>query len=101
MENAYNQIYFKMFKTFDVHVVNQCQYFMKKLPLELKYIVQKLKFISCLTNSSNIVLKVLSGMDSEYNSICDKYLVKGDNQSSFDVCIWDYFCIKLDISNNG
>ena len=34
IENAYSHAYMKIFKTFDKNVVSQCQFYMKKLPMD-------------------------------------------------------------------
>ena len=44
IENAYFQVYNKLFHTFDRDVVKQCQFYLNYLPAELKLVSRKLNF---------------------------------------------------------
>ena len=46
LENTYSQAFFKIFTTFDKNVVQQCQFYMGLLPIDLLIDLRKLNFLS-------------------------------------------------------
>ena len=93
LENAFNQAFFKIFKTFDKHVIEQCQFYMGYLPVSLLLDVKKLNFhtkIRCMEfNSMHIVVN--RGAD-EYTALCSKYYFPIDLQYfNFKRAMWTYF----------
>ena len=45
VQNAYLQAFFKMFKTYDKHIIQQCQFYMGCLPVHLLIDLRKLTFL--------------------------------------------------------
>ena len=75
-EHAYSLAFIKIFKTFDKAVVQQCQYFMGQLPLELKIVSRQLNFLMSLHKSPNNLCKILSHYhDQECTNLCKNYKI--------------------------
>lgn len=71
MERAYSQVFFKIFKTCNVKVIAQCQYFLGLLPLELKIIGRKLKFLNNVSFSASQTVRLLRCNDSNGSQMDD------------------------------
>ena len=93
IENAYNQVFFKIFQTFDKELVKQCQYNLGYLPMRLLLDVRKLNFLTKLNNMSHYVMhKLVSKTDDEYLDLCQKYnFVMNPKCFNFKHVMWRYF----------
>jgi hypothetical protein len=93
MENAYNQAFFKIFKTFDKQIIESCQYYMGFLPFRLLLDVRKLTFLMKLRSLNYIFLHTqLNGSDKEFSLICDKYnFSQGIKFLNVKYEMWQYF----------
>src|SRR6476469_11235025 len=91
MEHAYNQAYNKIFKTYDVIIVNRCKYHMGYLPVELKYVSKKINFLSCLNKSPIIVIRILKKMDNDFDKLSDIYSLGGEASLKDDLWNYEYF----------
>ena len=90
MERAYNQIYQKIFKSFDNKIIEQCMFYMGQLPIELKIVKRRIHFLFALRKSSNTLLKVLQKTDNDYCDLCNKYKLHTDFKN-LDSVLWNYF----------
>ena len=74
-ENAYSQVFFKIFKVSDKDSLKYCQFYMSCLPIELRIMEKKLKFLSVINNSKNLncLNMALVSEDTEFESILLKY----------------------------
>lgn len=72
-ENAYSQAYMKIFKTFDKHIVAQCQFYLGQLSAELKIVSRTVKFITSMRRSENLLCSFFSNRDSSLENLCNKY----------------------------
>jgi len=91
MERAYSQVFFKIFKTYDVKVIAQCQYFLGLLPLELKIIGRKLKFLNNVSFSASQTVRLLGRNDSEYLSLITKYSINSQSPENWFGAVWKVF----------
>lgn len=90
-ENAYSQAYYKMFNTFDKTVICQCQYYLGQLTAELKIDIRKINFLSNIARSNNITLLMLNQLDSELQTIYNKYSINQNKLCNVKNYIWKYF----------
>lgn len=90
MDNAYNQIYHKIFKSFDNNVIASCQFFLGQLPFELKMICRKFNFMQKLKKSDNCTIRFLCHGDMDNSGLCDKFKISDDSNSVHEA-VWDYF----------
>ena len=93
-ENNYSMIFRKIFKTNDKTIIQQCQYFCKQLPVELKIVSRKIQFLVNLTKSDNSILRFLGKLDMEVMLLKGRY---GTNSvaNGGRHCLWNYFVSKI------
>lgn len=74
LENAFNQSFFKIFKTFNNLVIEQCQFFMVYLPVSLMLDVRKCNFLAKLRSMDYNPMHIVAnrGVD-KYTALCSKY----------------------------
>ena len=98
LENAYSQAFYKMFNTFDNHVVEQCQYYMGCLPMRLLIDVRKLnehhKIIMNVNHPMHNIYTLSA--NNEFHSICDRYHIpatdhRPKSKSFYRDLIWTFF----------
>lgn len=89
LDNAYLQAYFKIFKTYDKKIVNQCLYYSFQLPLSLQIVSRKLKFLANLNESNNLLLCHLSSVDDELLLLHIKYNL--NSNVSHKHSLWTHF----------
>ena len=75
-ENAYAQAFIKIFKTFNLDIIKQCQFYSGELPLKLKIVKKKINFLSKLKESRNEICKFFSNMQNELETICHLYNIQ-------------------------
>src|SRR6478609_6550240 len=96
-EITYAHAYFKLYSTFDMSTVAYCQYYMGQLPVELRIVAGKLKFLQAIKNCNNLVLRMLLFDDSEETSIKATYEI--NNCDNWKHSLWKYFETKLLLHN--
>ena len=87
-ESAYSHMFFKLFNTFDMSTVAQCQYYMGILPIELKIIARKLSFLHSINASENLLLRAMDPNNSELESVKRNYRI---SNASWNISLWNYF----------
>jgi hypothetical protein len=97
LENAYNQSFYKIFKTFDKQSIEYCQYYMGYLPVQLLLNVRKLNFLTKVNDDNlNVMLALLRKNDNEYSSLCAKYNFPQNLKFfNFKNAMWTYFESQL------
>jgi len=76
--------YMKIFKTFDTNIVNECQFYMGKLPIEMEVGVRRLTFLSNLFNCNQTDINQILNIKVELQSIATKFkFVVNDNTRSW------------------
>ena len=91
LDNAMCQAYYKIFKTFDHTIALQCQFYMGKLPIELKIALRKLSFLYNIKKSDITMFQVLALYNNEYRELCNKYQLDICNPKTWHVDMWKYF----------
>jgi hypothetical protein len=71
-ESAYSHAFMKIFKTFDITVVKQCQFYMGYLPIELKIVSKKITFLTKMLKSNIFILKYLCNVNNELMELLNK-----------------------------
>ena len=87
-ESAYSHMFFKLFNTFDMSTVAQCQYYMGILPIKLKIIARKLSFLHSINASENLLLRAMDPNNSELESVKRNYRI---TNASWNISLWNYF----------
>jgi hypothetical protein len=91
-ENAYSQAFIKMFKSYDKNVIQQCQYYMGYLTIELNIAFRKLTFLTKLQASQNSICRHFVQCDTELKDLAEKYkippLTSTNCKALFKKCIW-------------
>ena len=96
VENAYSQAFFKMFNTYDKHIIEQCQFYMGCLPVHLLIDLRKLTFLDSLHvsvgNNMSLLHHLAKWTDLDFDRLKLKYGISG-NASSFNYKrnIFEYF----------
>ena len=98
LENAFNQAFFKIFKTFDRHIAEHCQFYLGYLPASLLLDVKKLNFHTKLRSMNfNLMHILINRGDDEYVALCSKYNFPVDVKFfNFKRAMWMHFeqCIN-------
>ena len=75
--HPWDRMFMKLFKTFNLTIVQQCQYYFKLLPVRHIYTLHGMSFVTKLENSNNILLRSIYDYAIENSSIIsnlsDKY----------------------------
>jgi len=99
-EHAYSQAFMKLFRTSDINVVKQCQFYCGCLPIELKIIYRKFNFHRNLLKSSNYLCRFINNLkvDNELHNICLKYNSTAvSTQNNIKQCLWNYFFLTVEL----
>ena len=98
LENTYSQAFFIIFTTFDKNVVQQCQFYMGLLPIDLLIELRKLNFLSDIwTNIAEV--SAMSSLhhlarwtDCEFNSLLAKFgLSINSRRNAYKPSVYRYF----------
>ena len=81
LENAYSQMYSKLFHSFDKTIIKQCQFYSGQMPIELKIANKKLKFLQNLSLNDNTYCKYFDFRNGEFISLIDKYCCANDGSN--------------------
>ena len=87
LEHPWSRMFMKLFKTFNLAVIQQCQFFCKLLPIRHLYTVHRMRFLNNLENSLNPPVyhihqcrsaehDIISNLAEQYN--CCKSIFKKD-----------------------
>jgi len=79
LENAGNQVYFKIFGTFDKSIAMHCMYYMGQLPLEMKIVKRKIQFLSKLKKTQSASLRALLDGNRELDELLTRYKIDNLN----------------------
>ena len=101
-ENAYALAFMKVFRSYDKKIIEQCQYYMGKLPLELQIIQRQINFFANVNKSvHNNNCKLISINNDEYVNLCNTYklsLTAGIfSKSRVKHELWSFFANKVSI----
>ena len=99
LENAFNQAFFKIIKTFDKLVNEQCQFYLGYLPVFFLLDIRKMNFYTKIRSMEFNPLHILinRGVD-EYTALCTKYNYPVDLPFfNFKRDMWSYFERSIDI----
>ena len=85
IEHPWSRIFMKMFWTFDIKIVKQCQMYGGFLPIEYRNDMQQINFRSNFQLSGNRILQsfALRTIPLEISEIAKKYLIANVEQSMF------------------
>lgn len=97
IENAYSQAFFKIFHASDTHTLKCCQFYMGCLPIELRIMQKKLKFLSAIKDSKSLDLWNLPFVtkNDELESIFETYNIPRNFTGNARQYFWKYFEDKL------
>ena len=94
-ESCYSLAFMKIFKTFDKKIVEQCQYYMGQLPIELKIASKQISFFNSLRTSPNMICRYLSGITDKRFELCNKYNIANvdgySNKMYLKKHLWSFF----------
>ena len=91
LEHPWSRMFMKLFKTLNLAVILQCQYFCKVLPIRHVYTIHRMRFLNNLDNSMNLLVHhvqctpmpyrsaehdIISNLAEQYN--CCKSIFKKD-----------------------
>lgn len=87
IENAYSQVFSKLFHTFDRSVIKQCQFYMGYLPAELKIANRKMNFLSKISLTNNFTCTLLDVNHNElFCEMCKYKIVVASNLQQLAKC---------------
>ena len=81
VEFAYGQAFCKICKTSEASVIKSCQFYMGCLPLELRIVNRKFKFLKDNQVSTNPLTLLLKNEELDYKSMLIKYDIDNTNMS--------------------
>ena len=73
LENAYSQLYSKLFHTFNKNIIRQCQFYFGQMPIELKIANRKFNFLKKISLNDNTYCKYFDLKSSELYVLVNKY----------------------------
>ena len=93
MVNVYNQAFYKIFKTFDKHIILTCQFYMNILPFDFLVDLRRLNFLD------NIKNRVTYDKDegNEIEVIINKYgfVHNSSRANNWKTEMWKFFHNKV------
>ena len=88
IENAYSQVFSKLFHTFDKSVIKQCQFYMGYLSAELKIANRKMNFLSKISLTNNFTCTLLDvNLNELFCEMCKYKIVLASNLQHLDNCL--------------
>lgn len=79
LENAYSQLYNKLFHTYDNVIIKQCQYYSRQLPIEFKIASRRYNFLKNMSSIDNIYCKYLDINNDELLTLLNTYCCVNDS----------------------
>ena len=87
LENAYSQLYSKLFHTFDKNIIKQCQYYFGQLPIEFKIANRRFNFLSKMHSIDNIYCRYFDVKNDELLTLVNTYCYVTDDIVSMKINI--------------
>jgi len=81
LENAYSQLYSKLFHTFNKNIIMQCQFYSGQMPVELKIANRRFNFLKKVSLMDNTYYKYFDLKNNELVLLISKYFYANDGQS--------------------
>jgi hypothetical protein len=78
LENAYSQVYSKVFHSFDRVVIKQCQFCCGQTPVELKVANRRINFLKRLNLTDNIYCKYFDVEQNELITLVSRFCFMND-----------------------
>ena len=99
LAHPYFRIFTKLFNTFDISIIKQCQWYMGCMPLEYVIDLRTIKFCEKLVNSRNHVLKTIFMLNSydEMLKLKSKYGIDKNPRISWRTMLWSHFELSIDL----
>ena len=73
LENAYSQLYSKLFHTFNKDIIKQCQFYTGQMPIELKVANRRYNFLNKIGNLDSTLCKYFDVKNDELFILINKY----------------------------
>ena len=73
LENAYSQLYSKLFHTFNKNIIRQCMFYFNQIPIELKIANRRFNFLKKISLNSNNYCSYFDLKNSEIFTLINKY----------------------------
>lgn len=88
-----DRVLFRLFKTFDMSIINYCRQMFNILPLEYVIDLYSLNFlVNCSTLNNSVVKSVFNlGSSDTINNIANLYNIDLNNYNSWKYCMWKSF----------
>jgi hypothetical protein len=98
LDHPWSRVFMRIFGTFNLNIIRQCQYFTGFLPLQHQLRLRKYNFITGLKNSKNVWLKTfyMGVKDIELTPIFTFYKLKSCNETVTKRLIWCRFGESLE-----
>ena len=99
LSHTFNSIYMKLFATFDISIITQCQYYTYQLPLRYLIHLRSLNFWRSLNRLKFSPAKLLFDLFglNEYQQICQLYNIsENDSNWSIKKKVWSSFAEEID-----
>ena len=99
LEKAYNQAFYKIFKTNDGNAINYCKYYMNCLPLEYVVVLRKVGFFKQFCEINKLTKpKLCKVLESDAKKSCNTFNLKYEMSNRYNKnAMWDFFKHKIDI----
>ena len=81
LENAYSQLYSKLFHTFNKNIIRQCQFYSGQMPIELKIASRRFNFLKKISVIDNTYCRYLDLKNIELSVLVNKYCCAGDGHN--------------------
>ena len=81
LENAYSQLYSKLFHTFDKNIIRQCQFYSGQIPKELTIANKRFNFLKKISLMDNKYCKYFDLKNSEVALLVNKYCCASDDRN--------------------
>ena len=100
LENAYSQLYSKLFHTFNKNIIKQCMFYFGQLPIELKIANRRFNFLKKISLRGNKYCRYFDPVNNELCLLFNKYcgLIDSNednsmsaNQTDFKYLLIGYF----------
>ena len=98
LAHPYFRIFTKLFNTFDISIIKQCQWYMGCLPLEYVIDLRTIKFCAKLVNSTNHLLKTVFMLRSHDKilKLKSKYGIDKNPRISWRTMLWRHLERSID-----
>jgi hypothetical protein len=81
LENAYSQLYSKLFHSFDKNLIRDCQFYSGQLPVELKIANRRFNFLKKINLKDNTYCKYFDLRYNELSLLINKYCSASDGSN--------------------